>query len=392
MLKSIILRSIFEIQKILLLLSYYTCRLFTKKMPEVWVIGVDEIASNIHSLAKLLEPSKTVTLSKNKAYDHKYTYSLNIHNRFLHFFIRSLYAPILLGYLSAKHEKFFYIWQTGFLIEKIDGRRWEFSFLKKREKTIVCYFCGDDIRSIKLFLELCKRKKIDSTFAYYNQIFPSILEESYDILKQCIAKSADTYADIIFNAPVDQISYITRDVFTPPYMFPDHYFAENNYDFKFNDMSVVKLVHAPSSPIAKGTPLVRAAIKKLELEGYHFEYNELIGVSNDTVLKMLADAHIVLNQFYGFLPGLFGIEAMAHRCAVLMSADPQIEPDILPDADGAWMITYYWEVYDNLKFLLDNPHKIKEYATAGHTWAGKHCTYSVAKARLQTIFRLHNIS
>ena len=32
---------------------------------------------------------------------------------------------------------------------------------------------------------------------------------------------------------------------------------------KFRDLSLIKIVHAPSNPMVKGTPLVRAAIKKI---------------------------------------------------------------------------------------------------------------------------------
>ena len=83
---------------------------------------------------------------------------------------------------------------------------------------------------------------------------------------------------------------------------------------------------------------------------------------NQVVLEHLKSAHIVLNQFYAFTPGLFGIESMANHCAVLMSADPNIETGLPQDSKDAWMITKYWEVYDNLKYLLDNPEKIKYYA------------------------------
>jgi hypothetical protein len=77
---------------------------------------------------------------------------------------------------------------------------------------------------------------------------------------------------------------------------------------------------------------------------------------NRVVLEHLKSSHIVLNQFYAFTPGLFGIEAMANHCAVLMSADPSIETGLPQKSKDAWMITKYWEVYDNLKYLLDINH------------------------------------
>lgn len=42
-------------------------------------------------------------------------------------------------------------------------------------------------------------------------------------------------------------------------------------------------------------------------------------MTNEEVLNNLKNSHILLNQFYHFVPGLLGIEGMANHCAVLMS-------------------------------------------------------------------------
>lgn len=44
---------------------------------------------------------------------------------------------------------------------------------------------------------------------------------------------------------------------------------------------------SPSNPFVKGTSLVRAAIKKLQVEGYDFEYIELQKMPNEVVLEHL---------------------------------------------------------------------------------------------------------
>ena len=36
--------------------------------------------------------------------------------------------------------------------------------------------------------------------------------------------------------------------------------------------------------------------------------------------------------------------------------------------------TKYWEIYDNLKFLLDNTHEIKVYADRGYDFCKKYFT------------------
>jgi hypothetical protein len=121
------------------------------------------------------------------------------------------------------------------------------------------------------------------------------------------------------------------------------------------------------------------------MEGYDFEYRELIGVSNRVMLEALVDAHVVLNEFYAFVPGLFGVEAMASHCALMTSADDRIETTLPTGANAAWMVTEYWNIYDNLRDLLNNHELIKQYADAGFAWALKHCSCKNSAHRLNAL-------
>jgi hypothetical protein len=99
----------------------------------------------------------------------------------------------------------------------------------------------------------------------------------------------------------------------------------------------------------------------------------------------LESAHIVLNEFYAFVPGQFGVEAMAAHCALLTSADEAIEPSLPPGSNQAWMVTPYWQIYDNLKLLLEDLSLIKGYADRGFEWAQAHCEYTAARRKLLSI-------
>ena len=192
-----------------------------------------------------------------------------------------------------------------------------------------------------------------------------------------------SFADHIFNAPVDQISYLQRDTYPFIYFFPDEKFNYNSQ--KFDDIKIVKIVHAPSSPVIKGTQLVHAALKKLRVLGYEFDYVEIMGMDNETVLAHLRDAHIALNEFYAFVPGVFGIEAMANHCAVLTSADRTIEPSLAAGANDAWFVTGYWEIFDHLKNMLDDHGLIRRYADQGYQWTYDNYRTSQAGATLRAI-------
>ncbi len=369
-------------------LIYCILKLVIKKRKGC-VIGVTEIAGMIYLYGHLFSSTKTVCLDSNKFYNLKYDYAIIKRNsRFsnlLYAAKRVFYGPILLAYLASKHGVFIYFWSSGFLLD----REHDFKFLKKRNKKIITIFVGDDIRSPKKMRIKINELNYDSFLDYVGFSNSYYLSENYDKKKKRVAELSDKYADLCFNCSVDQSSYITSKQYFLPYAYDTKNFNQNNG--KFRKISKIKILHAPSHPLVKATSLVRASIKKLKLEGYDFEYKELINVSNKQVLEELKNCHIVLNQFYAFVPGMFGIESLANHCAVLMSADPDIEVGLPLDAKGAWMITKYWQIYDNLKYLLENPNEIRKYADAGYEFALNHYTYEKASKYLHKILEENGI-
>ena len=353
------------------------------------VIGVTEIAKMIYLYGHCFKNSKTVCLDTNKFYSLKYDYSIDkLQGRFgflLYGLKRFVYGPFLLAYLACKYEVFIYFWSNGFLLD----REYEFLFLKRKNKKIITIFVGDDIRSPSKLREKLNELEYDGFLDYVGMAIPYYFSKGYEEKKKRIAALSDKYADLCFSYSIDQASYLTSKQYFVPYAYDIKDFNRN--DDKFDKNQVIKILHAPSNPLFKGTPLVRAAVKKLKLEGYRFEYKELMGVSNTKVLKELGSCHIVLNQFYGFIPGVLGVESLANHTAVLMSADPDIETGLPQEAKGAWMITKYWQVYDNLKFLLDNPEEIKKYADAGYDFALNHYTYEKASEYLHQVFKENGI-
>lgn len=368
-------------QLIFLNISYYFCLLVKNHLKKKkFIIGTHEIAKNIYSLGILFYNSATVCLSENKYYKLKYNYSLKFKNKFIKFICRFFYGPILLGYLINKADIFLYVWCDGFLYH----RDYEFKFLKLKKKKIICFFCGDDIRSLKLTISYMKNLNLDCSEDYYEGEF----DEKYDSEKKNIAFSADTYADLIFSSQLASISYLKSKQHFFRLSCDKEIFNKNPKKF---DNIKIKILHAPSNKIYKGTQLIRAAIKKLQIEGYNFNYVELQNESNDVVLDHLRSTHIVLNQFYSFAPGLFGVEAMANNCAVLMSADPKLYESTPNGSENAWLITRYWEVYDNIKYLLKNPGRIKFYADNGYEFALKHHTSEITQEYYNKILKENNI-
>lgn len=385
--RRVVVAVVHGMQMVLLWLSYAVCHVLKiRPAPRKdWAVGLDEVAANVHNISKALGETVSVSMSRHPFYTYRYDHVLpaRISWRYLRYLVRIVYSPILLGYLCHRVKGFFYVAGSGYLQTEFDGRSSEFRFLKSRGLKVVCFFCGSEIRSHMLMAKISAELGRDVITTYQTITVKGLDSDYFEAVRMKLAASADSFADHIFNAPVDQASYIRSAVHPFMYFYPDSGFRRN--DGKFADLSQVKIVHGPSSPLIKGTPLVRAAVKKLQLEGYNFEYKELIGVSNQTVLQALNEAHVVLNEFYAFVPGQFGVEAMASHCALITSADERIETALPNGSNSAWMVTEYWNIYDNLKRMLDNPALIRQYADAGFAWASEHCSYQKSGARLRKL-------
>jgi hypothetical protein len=365
----------FIIKKIILciqiLLVNITFKFCPKKQQKI-IIGVTEIANFLYNLKSLFnEECITVCKNRNTYYkNNKYDFDITKEIRIIKF----IFSAILLGLLAKNSNFFIYLWTDGFLL----NREADFKFLKRHNIPIICCFLGDDIRSRKLFLDFCKRKNFNTYVEYDKPDF--FLSDIYDNEKKSIAEQADKYASIIFSHKTDQYSYIQSEQYFFPPVINEKIFSFNIE--KFN-RKPFKIVHAPSLPVLKGTPLVRSVVKQLIRKGYEFQYVELINKPNTDVIKELIQSHIVLNQFYTFIPGIFGLEAMATGNAVLMSAKSKYFPYKFNDA---WIETEDWQLYENLKYLLDHPNKIFEYAKKGYEYITTNFSSTAIRLYLKNIF------
>jgi hypothetical protein len=340
----------------------------------------------VHHIAGIVPNSHSVALWRDPYYQFAYDSELPVsdNGRFATG-VRALWGPVVLGSLVARACGVLYLGEWGFLTYGTDNRRYEFEFLRSKGCLIACYFVGGDIRAPRKMKELETQTGLESLGTHLGRVDPVYDSDEYDAAKREIAAAADEFATVIFSASVDQRSYLKRTTEPITYFYPDEKFPPAND--KFSDLRSPVILHAPSNPIIKGTPHVRDAIDRLRADGYVFEYVELNGVSNATVRAELERAHIVLNQFYAYIPGVFGIEALAARCAVLMSADENIEPDLPRGSNDAWLVTRYSSIYDNLKYLLDHPDRIEPLAEAGRDWAWEHVSFENAGPRLRETLR-----
>lgn len=351
-----------------------------------WVIGPDEVASMVRSIADAIPGSFSVSLTKHPFYAD-YSFDYEGETRAMPWAFKMISEGWRFGQLVAAANGFFYLGQNGYLRAQQDLRKFEMEFLKARGRGVCCFFTGSDIRSIPVMAEQEKQVGRPNIATYLPALAPVFASDSYDAVRKQIAATADKYADVVFTAAKDQQGYLTKETQPFRYFYPEQEIVAPGTRFETDEPLVV--VHAPSSPIIKGTQLVRAAVAALKHEGLAFEYVELIGVPHATVKRELQRAHIVLNEFYAYMPGVFGVEAMAAGAVLVTSADEQIETDLPSRSNEAWVVTQHFEVTAKLRSLLLAPRpELRAQAEAGQAWVRAHATAEVSGKAVREVLEL----
>jgi len=71
----------------------------------------------------------------------------------------------------------------------------------------------------------------------------------------------------------------------------------------------IRILHAPSDPIGKGSDHIRSAISELKQKGYDIDYVEITGRPHHEVIEELQRCDFVVDQVYGGAMGGFATEA-----------------------------------------------------------------------------------
>lgn len=370
---------IIQAQRFIAVVSYALTVPFAGRYPVTWLVGVQELASMVIQLGAAIPGSRTVVNRPHAFYEAPYDVVIERGTGRRHVLRNLFLGPLLLGSVAARAQGVVYVGDRGFLHAADDEREWEFGFLKRRRRHVVVVFTGNDIRSPALMTRMAEQTGFDNIGAILARQGAPFDSPAYEAARRRRAEVCDNLASAIYSAPVDQLSYIKREVLPFPYLYPDGDFRPAGG--KFEDMETIRIVHAPSNPTLKGTDIVRSAVRALGEQFPNVSYTELTGVDNAAVKRALEGAHIVLNQFHAYMPGVFGIEALAHECVMVCSADPTLEP-ALAGAEGAWIVADSSTLHDRLADLLSHPEALRAQARRGFEWAKANASQSGRGATL----------
>jgi hypothetical protein len=155
----------------------------------------------------------------------------------------------------------------------------------------------------------------------------------------------------------------------------------NKYRFSFRMNDIPTIIHAPSNPILKGTPLVRYGLKQLQKAGYKFKYVELSGKANSLVLSELQKSHIVIDKICGAGIGLFPLEAMA--CGNVVLGVANIDYHTSRGEDCPVIQINPMNFIEKVKWTLDHPEEWEALAVRGRKYVEKYHDKDVVEMQLK---------
>jgi len=204
-----------------------------------------------------------------------------------------------------------------------------------------------------------------------------------DSFRQKLIARVDQYAHAIFALNPDLLYFLPERARFLPYTMA----GWNDIQTLplRGDSSRIRIAHAPTNRIVKGSAVVFAAMDALQKEyGDRVEFVLIEGVSNKEALRLYASADLVVDQLrVGWYGGL-AVECMKMGRPVAVYIRDEdlvyIPPAMAEQLKEAVINVTETSLLDSLRCVVENPHILKTIAEAGKEYA---CTWHdpVAVAR-----------
>lgn len=185
-------------------------------------------------------------------------------------------------------------------------------------------------------------------------------------------------AGFVCSAAPGMVQHIQKDIFPNYYILPRRLIL-SDYQPVFPQTDVKKpiVVHAPTAPISKGTPVVLRTIEQLKPH-CNFEFRLIQGIPRSQVLQILKKADILLDQFVVGDFGSVSLEAMALGKPVVCYIKPTLAAQYPSDLP---IVNATQETLPNvLEELINEPELRRNLGQRGRAYVEKnHNALEVAK-------------
>lgn len=182
--------------------------------------------------------------------------------------------------------------------------------LKRMGKKIIFTFLGSEVRSIDAFE---KEMQLLGVVNEYQPFIDGIRAQGEEKISRKLRRicSAEKYADLILSQP--GFAQLQKR----PYMRVSVPLNLSRYVFEVPGREIPLILHAPSSPLTKGTPKIMEAIRQLQAEDLRFEFQLIENLPNADLRALLTKADILIDELYADSVGVLSAEGMATGNAVL---------------------------------------------------------------------------
>lgn len=176
--------------------------------------------------------------------------------------------------------------------------------LRILKKKIFMTFHGDDLRQGDLSKKIypyCIAKEVSDD--YYDAYSDERKRRSYKVFSRFCQRLYVVTPDLLDMGgpelkwvPFTGVNFREIDVFPPRAL---------------SSGDQIKIVHAPTHRLAKGTRFIESAIEELKAEGFNIDFRLIENLPHSEAMKAYADADLVVDQLLAGWFGVFTLELMA---------------------------------------------------------------------------------
>ena len=252
--------------------------------------------------------------------------------------------------------------------------------LKILRKKIFFTFHGSDIRRIKLFLKNYKNIMIRKiTFFDYIE----------DIFKLFRLKFITIFADKIFVTTPDLKFFISSAEVIPQRLNLNNWEISSSENLSKIELSKSRVVilHAPINREAKGTEYILKTVKDLEKNGVPIYFNLVENIKHGQIKKFFDSADICIDQLLSGWYGMFSVEAMALNKPVICYLNEDLFSFIPWGKDIPIVNANINNLYDKLKWLIENPKERQQIGKRGRDFVEKWHNPKIITERITELYK-----
>ncbi len=202
-----------------------------------------------------------------------------------------LMVPLFL-WAVTKYDVFIFGFRSSFLFF------YDLPILKFLNKKIIYVFHGSDSRPPYIDGSVMATSKgLEATRGLTTKQCIELTRKHKRTLKRI-----ERYANIIISHPPSSQLHEKKFIRYLAIGVPNQSNKIRIHEKEKSEKQVVRILHAPSHREAKGTPFIHEAIARLKARNLAFEFIELVGKRNDSVLNELALCDFVVDQIYSDTP------------------------------------------------------------------------------------------